>query len=98
VRGVVGHGTGLSDLHLPIRINGDLALFQAFGALLAEWDALDGEFVDEFTTGFAAWREHVDALDWDGRHRGDRAVPRADHRGRADAAAVRGRCTAGRWA
>ena len=26
-KGVVGHGTDLSDLHLPIRINGDLALF-----------------------------------------------------------------------
>ena len=30
-RGVVGHGTALSDLHLPIKINGDLALFQALG-------------------------------------------------------------------
>ncbi len=28
-RGVVGHGTGMADLHLPVRINGDLALFQA---------------------------------------------------------------------
>ena len=34
-RGVVGVGTALADLHLPIRINGDLALFQAIGALLA---------------------------------------------------------------
>ena len=29
----------LADLHLPVRINGDLALFQAIGALLLEWDA-----------------------------------------------------------
>ena len=33
-RGLVGRGTGLADLHLPVRVNGDLALFQAIGALL----------------------------------------------------------------
>ncbi|MGV3563033.1 MAG: molybdopterin-dependent oxidoreductase, partial [Nocardioides sp.] len=33
-RGVVGNGTALADLHLPVRINGDLALFQAIGSLL----------------------------------------------------------------
>ena len=43
---MVGPGTDLADLHLPIRINGDLALFQAFGSLLVEWDALDHDFVD----------------------------------------------------
>ncbi len=64
-RGVVGHGTALTDLHLPVKVNGDLALFQALGSLLVEWDALDHEFVAEHTTGFEQWREHVRALDWD---------------------------------
>jgi molybdopterin-dependent oxidoreductase alpha subunit len=64
-RGVVGHGTDLADLHLPIRINGDLALFQALGSLLVEWDALDHEFIQRHTAGFEAWREHVRAVDWD---------------------------------
>ncbi|QCB49265.1 FdhF/YdeP family oxidoreductase [Rhodococcus sp. PAMC28707] len=65
VRGMVGPGTDLSDMHLPIRVNGDLALFQAFGSLLVEWDALDHEFVEAHTAGFGAWRENVRALDWD---------------------------------
>src|SRR5688572_27646728 len=39
-RGVLGRGTDLSDLHLPIRLNGDLAFFQAVGKLLVEWDAV----------------------------------------------------------
>ncbi|MCZ4077744.1 FdhF/YdeP family oxidoreductase [Rhodococcus sp. H36-A4] len=65
VRGMVGNGTDLSDMHLPIKINGDLALFQAFGSLLVEWDALDHEFVEAHTAGFDAWRENVRALDWD---------------------------------
>jgi formate dehydrogenase major subunit len=64
-RGIVGKGTDLSDLHLPIRLNGDLALFQALGALLVEWDAVDHDFVRQHTTGFEAWRDHVRALDWD---------------------------------
>ena len=45
VRGLVGHGTGLADLFLPVRVNGDLALFQAIGALLLEWGCVDKEFV-----------------------------------------------------
>ena len=69
VRGVVGRGTELADLHLPIRINGDLALFQAMGHLLVEWDALDHDFIARHTHGFEAWREHVADLDWDARRR-----------------------------
>jgi len=64
VRGLVGPGTALSDLHLPVKINGDLALFQAIGSLLVQWDALDHDFIDRHTTGFAAWRAHVAAVDW----------------------------------
>jgi formate dehydrogenase major subunit len=64
-RGVVGNGTDLSDLHLPIKLNGDLALFQAIGSLLVEWDALDHDFIASHTHGFEAWRDHVRAVDWD---------------------------------
>lgn len=63
-RGVVGKGTDIADLHLPIRLNGDLALFQAIGSLLLEWDAIDHEFVERHTAGFEAWAEHVRAVDW----------------------------------
>ncbi|AYJ47140.1 FdhF/YdeP family oxidoreductase [Rhodococcus sp. P1Y] len=64
-RGMVGPGTDLSDCHLPIRVNGDLALFQAIGSLLVEWDAIDHEFIDEYTKGFESWRANVAAVDWD---------------------------------
>ncbi len=64
-RGVVGRGTDIADVYLPIKPNGDLALFQALGSLLVEWDALDHEFIAGHTTGFEAWKEHVAALDWD---------------------------------
>ncbi|QSR29587.1 hypothetical protein CFI00_03515 [Nocardioides sp. S5] len=58
-------GTALADLHLPIRLNGDLAFFQAVGALLVEWDAVDHDFLEQYTTGYDAYVEHVADLDWD---------------------------------
>ena len=64
-RGIVGRGTALADLHLPVKINGDLAMFQAIGSLLVEWDAIDHDFVATYAHGFEAWRDHVRALDWD---------------------------------
>ncbi len=71
-----GVGTELADLHLPIRVCGDLALFQALGSLLvAKEDAaraagrpgtvLDLDFIRQHTTGFEAWADHVRSLDWD---------------------------------
>lgn len=65
VRGMAGRGTELADLHLPVRINGDLALFQAIGSLLLEWDAVDHDFVARHTHGFEEWAAHVRDLDWD---------------------------------
>ncbi|MBA3233211.1 MAG: FdhF/YdeP family oxidoreductase, partial [Propionibacteriales bacterium] len=75
-RGLSGVGTGLADVHLPIKVNGDLALFQAVGALLlAKEDeaaaagrpgtVLDREFIARHTTGYDAWASHVRAVDWD---------------------------------
>ncbi|WP_374999993.1 FdhF/YdeP family oxidoreductase [Aeromicrobium sp. CTD01-1L150] len=64
-RGIVGKGTTIADVHLPIRLNGDLALFQAIGSLLVEWDALDHEFIEQHTTGFEQWAEHVRDVDWE---------------------------------
>ncbi|MVA76551.1 FdhF/YdeP family oxidoreductase [Auraticoccus sp. F435] len=63
-RGVLGRGTEIADLHLPVRVNGDLALFQAIGSLLVGWDAVDHDFIATCTTGYEAWAEHVRAVDW----------------------------------
>ncbi|GAA1478043.1 FdhF/YdeP family oxidoreductase [Nocardioides aestuarii] len=65
VRGVVGNGTGLADLHLPVRVNGDLALLQALAFHLLEWDAIDRDFVERHGHGFEEWAAHIKELDWD---------------------------------
>jgi len=57
--GIIGKGTALSDLHLPIRVGGDLALFQAIGFLLRKWGRLDHEFIEAYTTGFDAYAAAV---------------------------------------
>jgi molybdopterin-dependent oxidoreductase alpha subunit len=66
--GVTGRGTALADRFLQIRLNGDLALFQALNRMLLESDApgaLDREFLDAHTHGFEAFERHVRGLDWD---------------------------------
>jgi molybdopterin-dependent oxidoreductase alpha subunit len=63
--GVAGRGTALADRHLQIRLNGDLALFQALNRLLVEKDAVDHAFIAEHTAGFEALREHLTGLDWE---------------------------------
>ncbi|MFA1539007.1 FdhF/YdeP family oxidoreductase [Actinomadura monticuli] len=66
--GVAGRGTVLADRFLQIRLNGDLALFQALNRMLLESDepgALDRGFLDRHAHGFEAFRAHVLALSWD---------------------------------
>jgi molybdopterin-dependent oxidoreductase alpha subunit len=62
VRGVVGGGTALADLYLQIRVGGDLALFQAIGSLLRQWDAIDTAFIERYTEGFDEYA--AAPLDW----------------------------------
>jgi molybdopterin-dependent oxidoreductase alpha subunit len=63
--GVTGRGTALADRFLQIRLNGDLALFQALNRLIIEKDAVDHAFVAEHTAGFEDLKWHLDGLDWD---------------------------------
>ncbi|PYC70990.1 hypothetical protein C7C46_27145 [Streptomyces tateyamensis] len=51
-RGLVGHGTKLTDLFLQIRLGGDLALFRALNQLILAADAVDHPFVAEHCHGF----------------------------------------------
>lgn len=68
VRGLVGHGTELANIHLPIRLGGDHALFQLWNRrlTLAAVDrpaTIDANFIAEYTTGFDAMAAHLADLD-----------------------------------
>ncbi|MCW3014132.1 MAG: oxidoreductase alpha (molybdopterin) subunit [Solirubrobacterales bacterium] len=63
IRGMVGRGVQLADLHLQIRVNGDLALFSAVNRRLLDADALDHAFLREHCDGVDALRAHHARLD-----------------------------------
>jgi molybdopterin-dependent oxidoreductase alpha subunit len=65
LRGMLARGTELADVHLPIRINGDLALFAAINRIVIERDALDHAFLADHAEGLDALRAHASELDWD---------------------------------
>ncbi|GAB3656501.1 FdhF/YdeP family oxidoreductase [Actinocorallia lasiicapitis] len=62
--GLLGHGTRLTDLFLQVRLNGDLALFQALNHLLVAEGAVDREFIDTHTAGYAEFAAAAGTLDW----------------------------------
>jgi molybdopterin-dependent oxidoreductase alpha subunit len=68
VRGIVGRGTEIADIHLPIRLGGDQALFQLWNRWLLAEDAqrpgcIDHDFIAEHTSGFKALEHHLAGLD-----------------------------------
>jgi molybdopterin-dependent oxidoreductase alpha subunit len=70
LNGILGPGIQLADMYLQVRVNGDLALFQALNALLLARDetapgtVLDGDFIAGHTVGFDEFADHVRAIDW----------------------------------
>jgi formate dehydrogenase major subunit len=71
IDGVVGRGTELSDQFLQIRVNGDLALFQALNRKLLEAEdvapgtVLDHDFISHHTDDFTEFAAHIRELSWD---------------------------------
>lgn len=69
VEGVIGGGTALRDLHLPIKINGDVALLKGLCRVLIERDeqdnsVLDHAFIQEFCQGFDAFKQDIMDTSW----------------------------------
>jgi molybdopterin-dependent oxidoreductase alpha subunit len=72
---LLGEGTAIASLHLPVRIGGDAALLKGvMKEILAESDqarasgaraVLDEAFIAEHTDGFAAFRAALDAVPWE---------------------------------
>src|SRR5258708_4750857 len=64
--GILGKGTQLADLYLPVKINGDMALLKAFEKLLLEAEkaspgkVLDNEFISEKTAGDTEFIQQFD--------------------------------------
>jgi molybdopterin-dependent oxidoreductase alpha subunit len=62
--------TPLSDLHLPVRINGDMAVLKGMMKFMFEAErsnpgtVLDAEFIERDTAGFDEFRLNLENADW----------------------------------
>lgn len=72
VFGMLGRGSALAKLHLPVRINGDVALIKGIMKQLLEMEAaggpgsvLDLDFIKNSTSGFESFAEDLRQTDWD---------------------------------
>ena len=77
VNGVVGRGVELADLHLPVRLSGDQALFAWLNRSLIKNGTIDRAFIDRYTTGYDAMAARLADLDPDELARGAGLTP--DH-------------------
>jgi molybdopterin-dependent oxidoreductase alpha subunit len=70
IGGYLGRGTALVDLHVPVRINGDVALLKGLCKAMLEVErqtggVLDRDFIDQHTAGFEAFCEDINAEPWE---------------------------------
>jgi molybdopterin-dependent oxidoreductase alpha subunit len=64
-RGILGHGTRLADRALPVRVNGDLALFAGANKVLVERGDIDKDFIEQYCDGFDEAAAGWQSLSWD---------------------------------
>lgn len=69
LKGILGINSSLSDIFLPIKINGDMPLLQAIEILLLEAEqkypgkVFDKTFIEKDTEGFESFSNHLQQLD-----------------------------------
>ena len=67
---LLGTGTPIACLHLPVRVNGDVALLDAIMKRMLELDRESGgrvlahDFIEQHTEGFAAFAANIEAHGW----------------------------------
>lgn len=57
--------TTISSQYHQVKVGGDIAVMTGIAKCILAADALDHAFLAEHTTGFEAWRAHVEATPWD---------------------------------
>lgn len=61
---MLGTGTTIADDHVPVRINGDSALFKGVAKHQIENNAVDSTFIDKHTIGFDDLVCHLNDVNW----------------------------------
>ena len=68
VKGVIGHGTSLTDIHLQVKINEDVALLKLILKKLyalhkTDDSVFDIDFINRYTEGYEKLLSHLDTVD-----------------------------------
>jgi len=62
---MLGSGTEIADFHIPVAVNGDLALFRGLAKhVLSGEEGLDKQFINDHTHGFEDYRTAVSNTGW----------------------------------
>ena len=65
VRAWLGNSTPIATSHLPVKINGDVALLKGLlKSLLADHNAVDSKFIEQHTNGFRAFKDDIENTSW----------------------------------
>ncbi len=66
ISGILGRGTRLASHHVPVKINGDVALLKGIQKAILEAfvPAIDLEFIGQYTEGFESYRENMAQESW----------------------------------
>ena len=66
ISGLLGSGTKLATHHLPVKINGDVALLKGIQKAILEEPTprIDADFITQFTEGFDVLRANLQDVDW----------------------------------
>ena len=61
---ILGSGSSIADMHVPVAVNGDLALFRGLAKNILSGAGVDRDFIEEHTHGFDEYRKAVRGTSW----------------------------------
>ena len=66
LRGVLGRGTPLASHHLPVKVNGDVALLKGIQKAILENPSsrIDRDFIEAYTEGFEVYLQNIQNESW----------------------------------
>ena len=62
---VIGQGTKIADMHIPVNVNGDLALFRGLAKSIISGFGTNQKFLEEYTHGFEEYEDAVSNTGWE---------------------------------
>lgn len=61
---LIGQGTTIADMHIPVNVNGDLALFRGLAKSIISGSGTDPDFIKNYTHGYEEYERAVGESSW----------------------------------